>query len=353
VRRAIDNLVGRADVELAMRRAIDLARSTHPHPNPRVGAVILGPDGSVRASGNHSRPGSHHAEVAALAIAHEPGDTMVVTLEPCDHAGRTPPCTEAIIRAGISRVVIGVEDPDPRVRGRGVSRLREAGIDVVIGVLADEVVACDPGYHFQRASGRARITLKLASTVDGQVAAADGTSRWITDEPARRDAHRLRSEHDGILVGSGTVITDDPMLTDRRPDREGPQPRPIVVAGRRPIPPSAAILAREPIVYADDEGVDLAEMARDLPEHGILSVLVEGGPSIAHSLLHAGLVDELVWYFGPIVGAGVGVPAVSGVFATMAEAIPLAIESVATVGSSIRVVATPADRRLASSTGVT
>jgi diaminohydroxyphosphoribosylaminopyrimidine deaminase / 5-amino-6-(5-phosphoribosylamino)uracil reductase len=339
VRRAIDNNVDGAAAEMAMRRAIDLTRSTHPHPNPRVGAVILAPDGAMRSSGAHEGPGRPHAERVAIEKGCHPGDTLVVTLEPCDHHGRTPPCTEAIVRAGITKVVIGAVDPDPRVAGRGVDRLRAAGIDVEIGVLGSEVEGTDPGYFHHRRRGRARITLKLAATLDGQVAAIDGTSQWITGDAARRDAHRLRSEHDAVLVGIGTVVADDPDLTDRRPEHVGPQPRPVVVLGRRSLPASSTIGARDPLLYQSEDGVDLAAMAVDLPSHGILSVLVEGGPTLARSLLDAGVVDEIVWYVAGRLAGGTGLPAIGGTFATVSDAIPIDVTSVERIGEDLRLIA--------------
>ena len=337
MRHGLDNTVDRLDVESAMRHAIDLASGAYPHPNPRVGAVILTPDGHVRSTGFHRSPGGSHAEVAAIAGGVEPGDTLVVTLEPCNHEGRTPPCTRAILDAGIERVVVGALDPDARVSGRGVDRLRSAGLDVEVGLLVSEVEAADPGYFHHRRTGRARVTLKLATTLDGQVAAADGSSRWITSPEARADVHRLRSRSDAVLVGMGTVIADDPSLTVRLDDYDGPQPRAVILAGTRPLPASSIIAGRDPIVYASSAAVDLNDVVRDLPEHGVLSVLVEGGPRVAASFLDARLVDEVVWYVGAKLGGGVGVPAIDGTFASISDAIGLSVTDVTMIGPDVRI----------------
>jgi diaminohydroxyphosphoribosylaminopyrimidine deaminase/5-amino-6-(5-phosphoribosylamino)uracil reductase len=195
MRRAVDIPDG-LDVDGLMRDALRATRTTYPHPNPRVGAVIIAPTGEVLATDVCHGDGLSHAETNALAhVAHPGGTTMIVTLEPCDHDGRTPPCSQAIIDAGIARVIVGATDPDPRVDGRGIARMREAGIDVVADVAVDDVIANDPGYFHHRTTGRPLVTLKFASTIDGQVAASDGTSRWITDEIARSrtSARRRRS----------------------------------------------------------------------------------------------------------------------------------------------------------------
>src|SRR5690606_1152000 len=225
----------------------DLAARSNPHPNPRVGAVILDAAGRVIAEGWHGAPGEAHAERAALADLGGPapeGATMVVTLEPCDHHGRTPPCTRAILEAGIGRVVVGIVDPDPRVGGGGIQHLQEAGVEVEVGLLGSEVAAAAPGYFHHRRHGRPRITLKTAVTLDGQTAAADGTSQWITGPEARRDAHLLRSRADAVMIGAGTLRADNPSLTVRLEGYDGPQPRPVVVAGSEPLPPGAQVWQR-------------------------------------------------------------------------------------------------------------
>lgn len=327
------------DAERVMRDAIALTEGTNPHPNPRVAALIIDPDGRVVASGAHSRAGEAHAERVAIGGTSFPGHTMIVTLEPCAHTGRTPPCVEAIVDAGISHVVVGATDPDVRVSGRGIESLREAGINVDVGVLADEVEAADPGYFHHRRTGRARITLKIAATIDGQVAALDGTSQWITSPEARTDAHALRARHDAVVVGAGTVITDDPALTVRLDGWTGVQPRPVIVAGRRDIPDGARVAARDPIVYRSESGVDVGSMVGDLPKHGILDALVEGGPTLSRSLLGAEVVDELVWYVGAALAGGVGRPAIEGAFSTLADRHRISITDVTRLGPDVRITA--------------
>lgn len=328
------------DADGLMRGALDLTSSTYPHPNPRVAAIIVDSDGRRVASGAHELAGQPHAEQIAIAGRRFEGHTMVVTLEPCNHIGSTPPCTEAIIASGIETVIVGATDPDDRVAGQGIERLRQAGIDVIAGVQSDLVESNDPAYFHHRRTGRARVTLKLATTIDGQIAAADGTSQWITGPEARQDVHRLRAENDAILVGSGTAIADDPSLTVRLADWDGPQPRPIVVVGRRDLPPNLAIHGRDPIIFRSPDRVDLGQLAVDVTHHGVLSVLVEGGPTIAASLLRANLVDEIVWYLGAKVAGGMGMPAFTAQFETLSDAIDISIRGVTQLGSDIRLRAT-------------
>jgi diaminohydroxyphosphoribosylaminopyrimidine deaminase/5-amino-6-(5-phosphoribosylamino)uracil reductase len=327
------------DADGVMRDALDLTRSTYPHPNPRVAAIIIDQNGRRVASGVHQQAGQAHAERLAIDGRTFAGHTMVVTLEPCNHTGSTPPCTEAIIDAGIAKVIIGAVDPDTRVAGDGIARLTEAGVDVTVGTQSELIEANDPAYFHHRRTGRARITLKLASTLDGQTAAADGTSQWITGPEARKDVHKLRAEHDAVLVGSGTARIDDPALTVRLPDWSGPQPRPVLIVGARELPEGLAVAERDPVVYRSAGGVDLQHVAEDLPNRGILSVLVEGGPSIAASLLRAGLVDELVWYFGSKIAGGSGMPAFADSFATLSDATDITVRSVTQLGPDIKVLA--------------
>ncbi|MGI9643311.1 MAG: bifunctional diaminohydroxyphosphoribosylaminopyrimidine deaminase/5-amino-6-(5-phosphoribosylamino)uracil reductase RibD [Acidimicrobiia bacterium] len=339
MRRAETSMRSAVDADGVMRDALDLTRSTYPHPNPRVAAIIIDREGRRVASGVHEQAGQAHAERLALDGATYVGHTMVVTLEPCNHTGATPPCTEAIINAGITRVIVGATDPDERVAGEGIARLRDAGIEVSVGTLVDAVEANDPAYFHHRRTGRAMMTLKLATTLDGQIAAADGTSQWITGPEAREDVHRLRARHDAVLIGSGTARTDDPSLTVRLGDWSGPQPRPVVIVGERDLPDQLALAGRDPVIYRSPHGVDLRHVAEDLPNHGILSALVEGGPSIAASLLEAGLVDELVWYFGAKVAGGIGMPAFADHFATLGDATEVTVQDVTRIGSDIKVLA--------------
>ncbi|MEN8041092.1 MAG: bifunctional diaminohydroxyphosphoribosylaminopyrimidine deaminase/5-amino-6-(5-phosphoribosylamino)uracil reductase RibD [Actinomycetota bacterium] len=343
MRRVGDNPVTSTDVDELMRQAIDATRLTFPHPNPRVGAVLTSPEGTVRAIAAHQSAGKAHAEVLALdAVDDASGDTLYVTLEPCSHTGRTPPCTEAIINAGIARVVVGTIDPDPRVAGTGIERLRQAGIDVTVDVLSDTVIANDPGYYHHRSTGLPRVTLKLASTLDGQVAAADGTSRWISSPESREDAHRVRADNDVIIVGAGTVISDDPALNVRLEGYEGPQPRPVIISGDRPIPAQRQILERNPIVYEPTIGewVDPADVVKDLGAQGYVSAMIEGGPSIAASFLEAGVVDQIIWYVAAKLAAGTGTPALSGHFATISDITDLSFTNIEHVGPDIKITAT-------------
>ncbi|MCU0280975.1 MAG: bifunctional diaminohydroxyphosphoribosylaminopyrimidine deaminase/5-amino-6-(5-phosphoribosylamino)uracil reductase RibD [Acidimicrobiia bacterium] len=341
------------DEERLMREAISLALPTRPHPNPRVGALVLDAAGEVVARAAHAGPGEPHAEALALAAAGERArrGTLVVTLEPCDHAGRTPPCTSAILASGVSRVLVGAEDPDERVAGRGLARLRAAGLEVRSGIAAAGAQALDPGYFHHRRTGRPRVTLKAALTLDGQAAAADGTSQWITSAEARADAHLLRATADAVMVGAGTLAADDPILTVRLAGYAGPQPRPVVVAGRRRLPPHARLWERRPLVLAPGPlevpgevlvvpgpgGVDPAAGLAALGERGIVDLLVEGGPTLAGSLWRAGLVDRGVFYLGAMVGGGTGLPALAGVFATLGAARAVEIVSAGPVGPDLRV----------------
>ena len=348
MRRAVDNQLDGAAVDELMRRALQATAGTFPHPNPRVGAIVVNPEGDIVSLAAHERPGQPHAERLALAGLDEVvGHTMVVTLEPCNHQGRTPPCTEAIIASGISRVVVGAPDPDERVQGAGVQRLRSAGVDVIEAGSASAVEANDPAYFANRRSRRPFVTLKLAMTLDGQIAANDGSSRWITGPQARLDVHRLRAAHDAVLVGAGTVRVDDPELTVRLDGYDGPQPTPVIVKGRSDLPATAKLFERDPIVieHAGSTRVDIARVLDELEGAGLGSVLVEGGASIARSFLEAGSVDELVVYLGAQLAGGIGLPAIDGTFATISDAMPLEITDVRSIGSDVRVIAIPGGER--------
>lgn len=283
------------DDETGMRRALAAAWSARlvAHPNPWVGALVS-PGDHVGAT---AEPGGPHAEAVALALAGPAarGATVYVTLEPCCAfpGKRTTPCTDALIDAGVGRVVIGMADPDPRVAGRGIARLREAGIEVVVGVCEDEVRAQLAPYVTQRTTGRPFVLLKLAASLDGRTAAPDGTSQWITGEAARVDAHRLRAESDAILVGAGTVRADDPSLTVRHV--EGPSPRRVVL-GRAP--------AGARVHPCDEVEGDLRDVLDRLGAEGVLQVLVEGGATVAGAFHRAGLVDRYVVYLAPALFGG-------------------------------------------------
>lgn len=336
-----------------MLDALELARVHRPHPNPSVGAIVFDADGRRVGQGAHVAPGTPHAEARALAEAGDSarGGTLVVTLEPHDHHGRTPPCTQAIIEAGIHAVVVGALDPDSRVDGRGVARLRAAGIDVESGIATAEVEASDPGYFHHRRTGRARTVLKTASTLDGQTAAMDGTSKWLTGEDARRDAHSLRALADAVMVGAGTVLADDPRL-DVRTGVTTPQPRPVVVAGTRSLPANARVWARAPIIVSpvplvgvedvlvtpgNTGRVDLRAALQRLPDWGILEILVEGGAGLAGSLLEDGLIDGGVSYLAARLAGGVGRSMFDREFSNVDCSLSIEIASVRSIGPDIRV----------------
>lgn len=331
-----------------LRRALDLARPHHPHPNPRVGAVVVAIDGSVVGEGAHLGVGHPHAETVALAQAGAAaqGSTLYTTLEPCNHFGATPPCTDAIIGARVARVVAGCTDPDDRVSGSGIARLQQAGISVEVGLLAESCQALDPGYFHHRRTGRPRVTWKAAMTLDGQLAAADGSSRWITSEAARLDAHRLRADADAIMVGAGTLIADDPDLTVRLPGYTGRQPSPVVVLGERPFPRGVRLDRSDTIVIAPAQvdapgrvivSPDLAAALTSLGDLGLFDVLYEGGPRLAAALWSGGLVDAGVFYIGGRIAGGVGRPVIGGVFPTIAESTPVRLLSVQEIGGDVRV----------------
>jgi diaminohydroxyphosphoribosylaminopyrimidine deaminase / 5-amino-6-(5-phosphoribosylamino)uracil reductase len=258
-------------------------------PNPWVGCVIVTPNGET-FEGATAPPGGPHAEATALRFAGAKADgaTLYTTLEPCSHHGRTPPCSSAIVAAGVRRVVIGVEDPDPLVAGRGVAELRSAGIDVNMGVLTDDVTEHLRPYLTHRRTGRPFVVLKMASTLDGRTAAPDGTSQWITSASARAEVHRLRAESDAVCVGAGTVRADNPALTVR--SFSGPNPRRVVL-GKAP-----ADAAVHPCVEWLGPLPDLLD---HLGQEGVLQLLVEGGASVAASFHREQLVDRYVMHVAP------------------------------------------------------
>jgi len=320
------------DDERWMHQALGLAADvrTSTSPNPWVGAVLVTADGAI--AGATQPPGGDHAEVDALRRARDEGldvrgGTVVTTLEPCSHQGRTPPCADALVDAGIRRVVVGVLDPDPLVSGRGAARLRAAGVEVVVGVLADQVEAQLAPYLHHRRTGRPRVTLKLAVTLDGRTAAPDGSSRWITGEAARTDVHRERAEHDAVLVGAGTVRADDPELRVRHV--EGPDPIRVVLGSA---PAGARV---HPCLELSG---DLGGVLDHLGGSGVLSVLVEGGPAVAHEFHAAGLVDRYLFYLAPaLLGGDDGRPVLAGPGApTMAEAWRGRVLSVGRLGPDVR-----------------
>lgn len=314
-----------------MQRALQLAEQGlyTTDPNPRVGCVLV-KHGQIVGEGWHQWAGEAHAEVAALAVAGEAarGSTAYVTLEPCCHQGRTPPCTEALIRAGVRRVVAAMEDPNPQVAGKGLLRLAAVGIETAHGLLADAALALNPGFCRRMSRGLPYIRSKLAMSLDGRTALANGESRWITGEDARRDVHRLRARSSAVLTGIDTVLSDDPRLTARL-DTDEPvrQPLRVVLDSRLRITPSAALCrdqgrtliftsvpaevvasrgfpseVRVETVAADADGhIDLSAVLCFLGQEGCNEVMVEAGSVLNGALLRANRVDEWVVYIAPVI----------------------------------------------------
>lgn len=326
--------------ETFMARALELAARGQGRtwPNPSVGAVVV-KRGHIVGEGFTAPAGGAHAEVAAVRAAGERarGADLYVTLEPCSHHGRTPPCADALLPLGLKRVVVAQVDPNPRVRGRGIRRLRAAGVAVDVGVGAVEAEVLLAGFRQWVTTGRPRVTLKLASSLDGRIAVAGGDARWITGAAARRFAHGLRDQHDAVLVGAGTVRQDDPRLTCRVAG--GRDPVRVVVAGASVrLPPRAQIWSTPPATWLvvprgtapravaafERRGATVLPVAarrgrmtwrsilQALGAHGLTTVLVEGGGTVAAGLLSAGLVDRLVWIAAPVLLGGDGVAAVGG-----------------------------------------
>jgi diaminohydroxyphosphoribosylaminopyrimidine deaminase / 5-amino-6-(5-phosphoribosylamino)uracil reductase len=332
--------VTRAREQEAMRRAIDLAVTADipDGPNPRVGCVLLAPDGTVVAEGRHLGAGTAHAEVQALeqAGAAARGATAIVTLEPCNHTGRTGPCSEALIAAGIARVVYAQSDPHAIAAG-GAARLREAGVDVEGGVLESQAAHINIAWTHAVTTGRPFVTWKVASTLDGRVAAADGTSRWITGESSRAEVHRWRRQCDAIAVGTGTVAIDDPHLTARDHVGQLADPQPLrVVIGNGDIPDGARVLdAAAPTLHVRTH--DVGEVLAALAQREVRHLLLEGGPRLAAAFLAAGAVDEVVWYVAPLMlGDGPLALADMGV-GTLADGIRLRDVRVEQVGEDARI----------------
>jgi diaminohydroxyphosphoribosylaminopyrimidine deaminase/5-amino-6-(5-phosphoribosylamino)uracil reductase len=349
-----------------MARALELTERGRETctPNPNVGCVIV-KDGRVIGEGWHERAGEPHAEAHALANAKEPaeGATVYVTLEPCSHHGRTGPCTEKLIAARVGRVVAAVQDPFPEVNGRGLAKLREAGIRVDVGLMKDEAEEAHRGFLHRIRTGRPWMRLKAAASLDGRIALANGQSRWITSEEARREVHALRARSCAILTGIGTIVQDDPELTVRHvPCRR--QPKRVVIDNRLEMPLTAKILAGEPplvLTVSDDrekraaleakgaevivvarEGTktDLGAVARLLGGRGFNEVMVETGGKLMGSLLRARVVDELVLYVAPVI-LGDTAQALFALpeIASLDEAMRPRIVDVRTIGPDVRITA--------------
>ena len=328
----------------AMRRAIDAARFVvRAFPNPRVGCVLLDAGGHEIAIGVHRGAGTPHAEVDALTQAgtRAAGTTAVVTLEPCNHTGRTGPCVQALIDAGVARVVFAQSDPNPQAAG-GAETLRAAGIDVQAGVLAIEAAEINIAWTHAVTTGRPFVTWKYAATLDGLSAAPDGSSKWITGTEARRDVQKFRAGVDAIVAGTGSVLADDPRLTVRDED-DNPLPyaqQPLrVVVGQRTIPryyrvfdqtaPTLMIQSRDPHT-----------VLKKLAEREIRHVWLEGGPRLAGAFWNAGLIDRVIGYIAPAL-LGAGLPALEASATTLADLRPIDLSDLTMVGKDIRLIGTP------------
>jgi diaminohydroxyphosphoribosylaminopyrimidine deaminase/5-amino-6-(5-phosphoribosylamino)uracil reductase len=360
-----------------MSRAAELARAARlvTPPNPWVGCVVVA-DGEIVGEGaTGPYPAGPHAEVAALHAAGDRarGATAFVTLEPCNHQGNTPPCTEALLAAGVARVVIALEDPDPRVRGTGVARLRAAGVEVETGIGRDEVARDLAPYFHQRATGRAFALLKTAMSLDGRTGAADGTSQWITGEEARADAHRIRAESQAVVVGPGTALADRPRLTVRGVAGEGVrQPLRVLLDARGRVaaegPLFDAALAPTLVVTTDrastesvdawrapgakvevvgpgpdGRGVDLVALLTLLANsHGVLQAMVEGGGHLHGAFVAEELADRLVAYVAPVLLGTRGLPAVGFPGPeTIADARRWHVADVTPIGADVRITMDP------------
>lgn len=348
---------------IAMRRALTLAALGlgATSPNPVVGCVIVNASGETVGEGYHQRAGGPHAEVHALRAAGEQarGATALVTLEPCNHTGRTGPCAQALIDAGIARVVYAVSDPNPAATG-GAQRLRTAGVDVESGLLEDEAAAGNAAWLASVRLGRPHVTWKYAATLDGRIAAADGSSRWITSAEARADVHRLRAECDAVVVGSGTQRADDPHLAVRGIEGAVQPLRVVVDTNGTAVAPGARVLddaaptliavaenvttAREAEtvrIPRTDGGLDIPALLDELHTRGVRSVLLEGGPTLAGAFVAAGAVDRVVAYLAPaLLGAGPAALTGGGI-TTITEALRLDVSETVRVGPDLRVTATP------------
>ncbi|AEF93934.1 riboflavin biosynthesis protein RibD [Desulfotomaculum nigrificans CO-1-SRB] len=322
-----------------MQMALELARKARGRtsPNPMVGAVVV-KDGQVVGQGWHAKAGTAHAEVVALADAGEQarGATVYVTLEPCCHHGRTGPCTEALLKAGVKRVVAAMTDPNPLVAGKGLAILRDAGVEVQVGVLESEARQLNEIFIKYITTGRPFVVLKAATSLDGKIATATGESKWITGAAARTEGHRLRDIYDAILVGVNTILADDPALTTRLPEGRGKDPIRVVVDSTARTPTSARVLIQQSaahtiiatteaapaerraslmaagaevlVVPGQGPRVDLVKLMELLGQRQITSVLIEGGGKINGSALAAGIVDKVAWFLAPKIIGGDAAP---------------------------------------------
>jgi diaminohydroxyphosphoribosylaminopyrimidine deaminase/5-amino-6-(5-phosphoribosylamino)uracil reductase len=336
-------------------------------PNPLVGAVVVSESGVVVGEGWHEGPGTPHAEVVALRDAGDAasGATLYTSLEPCAHTGRTPPCTDAIVAAGVTRVVSAMRDPNPIVDGRGFAELERAGVDVRHGVLAEEARRLNEAFVKHVRTGLPFVTWKMAASLDGKVAARDGSSRWITGEAARGDVHRLRAWSDAIVVGAGTALVDDPSLTVRDPGYHGRPPLRVLVDARGRVPATGDLFddaaptlvattdlapeerrdewqeAGAEVVPFSAEGdhVPVGELVTLLGKRDVQGVLLEGGPTLAFAAIEDGVVDKVVVYLAPKLIGGVDAPTVLGGrgFAPISNAVQLRVRSFDPIGDDLKV----------------
>lgn len=356
-----------------MQLALDLASSArgNTNPNPMVGAVIVN-NGVIVGTGLHRKAGEPHAEVHAFRMAgeHAKGATLYVTLEPCSHYGKTPPCANLVKESGVKRVVVAMKDPNPSVAGRGIQLLRDAGIEVEVGVLESEAYTLNERFIHNMLTERPFVVAKYAMTADGKIATSTGDSRWITADDAREDVHLYRHEMDGILVGIGTVLADNPSLTTRLLTKEGKNPVRIVLDSNLQTPLSANVAqtteARTMIITAKDaeesreqalvaQGVEVIRVARQadgldldaalqaLYEAGVTDILVEGGASVHASFFRQQLVQKAIIYMAPKILGGVhSITPVAGPDVTwMRDAIDMEFRTVDFVGNDLRIIAYP------------
>ncbi|GGE44112.1 riboflavin biosynthesis protein RibD [Pullulanibacillus camelliae] len=352
-----------------MKMAIDIARQTigQTSPNPVVGAVVVYKQHIV-GIGAHLKAGEDHAEVHALRMAGQKaeGATVYVTLEPCSHTGRTPPCTDLLIQCKVKRVVIATLDPNPLVSGKGVQKLRAAGITVDVGLLEQEARTLNTRFFHYITTHTPYVTIKSATSLDGKIATATGQSQWITGPAAREDVHRYRHQHDAILVGVNTVIQDDPRLTTRLPEGDSKQPIRLILDSHLRTPLTAQVIQdksaetwiittqhppKETLAKFQAENIQIISMPgttinlepllKILGEHGITSVFVEGGAEVNGSFLRSGLFNQLILYMAPKLIGGRKAPAAFGGegFAALEEALPLTITSVTTIDSDLKITA--------------
>ncbi len=353
-----------------MRRALELAERGRGlvSPNPLVGAVIVAGD-EVVGEGWHEGPGTPHAEVRALVEAgpRARGATLFVTLEPCSHHGRTPPCAPAVAAAGVARVVAAITDPNPLVDGAGLRHLRERGVEVTLGLMAEEAARQSRAFVKHVRTGLPFVTLKMAGSLDGKAAARDGSSRWITGEEARADVHLLRAGVDAVVVGAGTARRDDPSLTSRHPSYRGAPKLRVVVDGRGIVPETHRLFdgeaptlvatterasdarrsawrrAAEVLVLEDagDGLIPFDRLMHELGKRDVQHLLVEGGPTLAWEMVEREVVDEVVFYFAPVLVGGEDAPSMlmGGGIPSIGDGLAVAIREVSRVGRDIKVVA--------------